>query len=89
MGLFDTEEEKAAKEAARAEEERQAEERRAAQQAERDRRAFLATPVGQATVAKESSTERVFLSGENTSVSGRTVGIYLFRNTDHPMPATK
>jgi len=149
MGLFDTPEEKAAKQAAREQEEREAEQRRAAQLAEQERRAFLATPIGQATAAKQeglafleiqltvgesqrqamfgsadarvsdqrrsaadtlgriealgwrlehvgyvfmmtgqSSTDKVFLSGENTSVSGQMVGIYLFRNTDHPMPAT-
>lgn len=31
-------------------------------------------------VTGESSTERVFLSGENTAVSGAMVGVYLFRN---------
>jgi hypothetical protein len=33
-------------------------------------------------VTGESSTERMFLSGQNTAVSGVTVGVYLFRNTD-------
>jgi hypothetical protein len=28
----------------------------------------------------ESSTERVFLSGQNTAVTGAMVGVYLFRN---------
>jgi hypothetical protein len=32
----------------------------------------------------QSSTERFFVSGEQTSVSGVTVGIYLFRNTEAP-----
>jgi hypothetical protein len=31
-------------------------------------------------VTEQTSTERVFLSGEATAVSGKTVGIYLFRN---------
>jgi hypothetical protein len=33
-------------------------------------------------VTGETSTARVFLSGEATAVSGVTVGVYLFRNTD-------
>jgi hypothetical protein len=36
-------------------------------------------------VTGQSSTERVFLSGEETAVSGVTVGVYLFRNTE-PAP---
>ena len=32
-------------------------------------------------VTGQSSTERVFLSGENTAVTGVTVGVYLFRRT--------
>ena len=32
-------------------------------------------------VTGQSSTERVFLSGENTAVTGVTVGAYLFRRT--------
>lgn len=35
----------------------------------------------------QSSTERFFVSGEQTSVSGVTVGIYLFRNVDQAAPA--
>jgi len=31
-------------------------------------------------VTGESSTERVFLSGQNTAVSGAMMGVYLFRN---------
>ena len=31
-------------------------------------------------VTGQSSTERVFLSGENTAVTGAMVGVYLFRN---------
>jgi hypothetical protein len=31
-------------------------------------------------VTGQTSTERVFLSGENTAVSGAMVGVYLFRN---------
>ena len=39
---------------------------------------------GQRTAA---SSQRVFLSGEATAVSGVTVGVYLFRNTDsQPAP---
>jgi hypothetical protein len=37
-------------------------------------------------VTGQTSTERVFLSGENTAVSGSMVGVYLFRN-DHSVPA--
>jgi hypothetical protein len=33
-------------------------------------------------VTGQSSTERVFLSGENTAVSGVTVGAYLFRRSE-------
>lgn len=33
-------------------------------------------------ITGQSSTERVFLSGQETAVSGVTVGVYLFRNTD-------
>lgn len=39
-------------------------------------------------VTGETSTARVFLSGEATSVSGVTVGVYLFRNTDPSLTAT-
>jgi len=149
MGLFDSPEEKATKQAAREQEEREAQQQLAAQRSEQQRQAFLATPLGQATQAKQqnlafleiqltvgqsqreamwgsadarvsdqrtsaadtlgkieelgwrlehvgyvfmmtgqSSTDKVFLSGENTSISGQLVGIYLFRNTDHPMPPT-
>jgi len=36
-------------------------------------------------VTGETSSERVLFSGEATAVSGVTVGVYLFRNTDtHP-----
>ena len=35
-------------------------------------------------VTGESSTARVFMSGEQTAVSGVTVGVYLFRNTTAP-----
>jgi hypothetical protein len=53
-------------------------------------------PAGAATAAKEAgqpffemitgetSTDRVFMSGEATAVSGVTVGVYLFRNTALP-----
>jgi hypothetical protein len=30
----------------------------------------------------ETSTTRVFASGEATAISGATVGVYLFRNTE-------
>jgi hypothetical protein len=33
-------------------------------------------------ITGESSADRMFSSGQNTAVSGQTVGIYLFRNTD-------
>lgn len=33
-------------------------------------------------ITGESSTDRMFLSGEETAVSGVTIGVYLFRNTD-------
>ena len=32
-------------------------------------------------ITGETSTARVFVSGDNTAVSGVTVGVYLFRNT--------
>jgi hypothetical protein len=32
-------------------------------------------------VTGETSTDRIFLSGEATAVSGLTIGVYLFRNT--------
>lgn len=32
----------------------------------------------------ETSTARVFASGDATAISGVTIGIYLFRNTDSP-----
>lgn len=32
-------------------------------------------------ITGESSTQRVFATGDNTAVSGVTVGVYLFRNT--------
>jgi hypothetical protein len=31
-------------------------------------------------VTGQTSTDRVFISGENTAVSGAIVGVYLFRN---------
>jgi hypothetical protein len=120
-----------------------ADQQRAAQQVERERQAFLASPVGRAGAARqagdrffelqlkvaaqtgqasfgstttqgsvtspttvlaevealgwrlehvsyffvptgESSTERVFLSGQNVAVEGLTMGAYLFRNTEAP-----
>ena len=36
----------------------------------------------------ETSTARVFVSGEATAISGVTVGVYLFRNTALPESAT-
>jgi hypothetical protein len=64
-----------------------AEQARAAQE-KRQRDAYLATPVGAATDAKEqglvtgeTSTDRVFVSGEATAISGVTMGVYLLRNT--------
>jgi hypothetical protein len=38
-------------------------------------------------ITGESSSDRILGTGQNTAVSGETVGIYLFRNSD-PMPAT-
>ena len=35
----------------------------------------------------ETSTDRVFASGQATAISGVTVGVYLFRNTALPQPA--
>jgi hypothetical protein len=32
----------------------------------------------------ETSTSRAFVSGESTAISGVTIGVYLFRNTDTP-----
>jgi hypothetical protein len=37
-------------------------------------------------ITGETSTARVFMSGEATAVNGVTVGVYLFRNTDVAMP---
>ena len=33
-------------------------------------------------ITGESSSDRILGTGQNTAVSGETVGIYLFRNTD-------
>jgi hypothetical protein len=38
-------------------------------------------------ITGETSTDRVFVSGEATAVSGVTVGVYLFRNTALPESA--
>jgi hypothetical protein len=38
-------------------------------------------------VTGETSTDRVFLSGEATAISGVTMGVYLFRNTAPPSRA--
>jgi hypothetical protein len=35
-------------------------------------------------ITGETSTSRVFLSGEATAISGVTIGVYLFRNTALP-----
>jgi hypothetical protein len=35
-------------------------------------------------ITGETSTARVFVSGEATAISGVTVGVYLFRNTAEP-----
>jgi hypothetical protein len=37
-------------------------------------------------ITGETSTNRVFVSGQATAVSGVTVGVYLFRNTALPEP---
>jgi hypothetical protein len=137
--VFESAEEKAAKQKAREEEEARAAAAAQAATEEKARRSWLASPVGGATAAKQadeeffevqlqvgshtgtaswgeasgkqvtvssagtlgqiervgwklqqashvfmvtgqSSTERVFLSGENTAVTGAMVGVYLFRN---------
>ena len=38
-------------------------------------------------ITGETSTNRTFVSGEATAVSGTTVGVYLFRNTALPESA--
>ncbi len=38
-------------------------------------------------ITGESSADRIFGTGQNTAVSGETVGIYLFRNSDSVAPA--
>jgi hypothetical protein len=38
-------------------------------------------------ITGETSTSRVFVSGEATAISGVTVGVYLFRNRALPEPA--
>jgi len=35
-------------------------------------------------ITGETSTDRVFITGEATAVSGVTIGVYLFRNTTSP-----
>ena len=35
-------------------------------------------------ITGETSSARVFASGEATAVSGTTIGVYLFRNSDRP-----
>ncbi|MDU0314228.1 hypothetical protein RKE38_11070 [Phycicoccus sp. M110.8] len=134
------ESERQAREAARAREEQEAQQRRRAVEAERHHAAFLASPLGRATAARDAgdrflelqlevgartgdasfgqvtttgsvgssaqvlaevedvgwrlehasyffvvtsqtSTDRVFLSGENTAVQGVTMGAYLFRRS--------
>lgn len=145
MGLFKSDEERAREDAERQAVAQAEQARREAAQKEQAYREWLASPIGQATVAKQvgqrffelqmsvgyhqreamwgsrdytsndqvissagmlgeierlgwrlehvgyvfqmtgqSSTERFFVSGEQTSVSGVTVGIYLFRNTEAP-----
>jgi hypothetical protein len=142
--VFKSGEERAAdrreREAARAEEARAAEERARTAEEQRKREAFLATPVGAATAAKEAgqlffevqlevgghlgttgfgstdgrrsttssavtladienvgwrlehagyfymitseaSSDRMFMTGQATAVSGVTIGVYLFRST--------
>jgi len=32
-------------------------------------------------ITGETSTDRVFLSGQATAINGVTIGVYLFRNT--------
>jgi len=38
-------------------------------------------------ITSETSSDRVFLSGEATAISGVTIGVYLFRNTAPPRSA--
>jgi hypothetical protein len=38
-------------------------------------------------ITRETSTDRVFVSGQATAISGVTVGVYLFRNSSRPEPA--
>lgn len=141
MGLFSSDEERARKEAERGERERALADQQRAKSEARARQEWAASPLGQATLAKEagqtffeiqvevgraegqamwgtrdyasseqitssaellgeierlgwrlehagyvfrmtgqSSTERMFVSGEESAVSGVTLGIYLFRN---------
>jgi hypothetical protein len=43
------------------------------------------TPVGHVfIVTSESSRDKLMSSGQQTAVSGITMGLYLFRNVDHP-----
>jgi hypothetical protein len=39
-------------------------------------------------ITGESSSDRILGTGQNTAVSGETVGIYLFRSSDPATPAT-
>ncbi len=39
-------------------------------------------------ITGETSTERIFVSGQATAVSGTTIGVYLFRNTAPPRAKT-
>ena len=39
-------------------------------------------------ITGETSTSRVFVTGEATAISGITVGVYLFRNTAPPEPGS-
>lgn len=146
MGFLKSPEEKAAEEAAKQQAAQAEAVRQQAAQVERRRKAFLASPAGLATTAKEAgdlffevqlevgrqerdavfgaqrdvgghrtsaastlaaieglgwrlehvgyvflvtgetSTDKMFISGEQTAVSGKTVGIYLFRNPDATPP---
>jgi hypothetical protein len=38
-------------------------------------------------ITRETSTDRVFVSGQATAISGVTVGVCLFRNSSRPESA--
>jgi hypothetical protein len=64
-------------------------EERAAERKEREAEQAreLSTPATTSCSPGETSTARVFISGDATVVSGVTVGVYLFRNGELPESA--